>query len=72
MGLISLVAMVWALWTLRRGLGDGRLPIGRAYVRRAERPAAFRLLAVVYGAATLLLAVIAADLLFHFGLRERL
>jgi hypothetical protein len=72
MGLISLGAVFWSLWTLRRGLREGRLPIGRAYVLRQERPGAFRLVAALYAAAALLLAVIAADLIFHFGIRERL
>ncbi|MFL6843862.1 MAG: hypothetical protein ACJ8ER_03145 [Allosphingosinicella sp.] len=72
MGVISLVAAIWALWTLRRGLSEERLPVGRTYVRRAERPGAFRLLSLLYPALALLLAAIGADLLFHFGLRESL
>ncbi|MEA3009614.1 MAG: hypothetical protein QOJ91_1306 [Sphingomonadales bacterium] len=72
MGLLSLGAALWALWTLRRGLRDGRLPIGRTYVERAERPGPFRLLAILYPALALLLAAMGADLLFNLGLRESL
>lgn len=72
MGLISLGAAGWALWTLRRGSNEHRLPVGRTHVRRAERPGTFRLLCWLYAFAILLLALIGADLLLHLGLRERL
>jgi uncharacterized iron-regulated membrane protein len=72
MGLVSTGAALWMLWTLRRGLRDQRLPVGRTYIGRAERPGAYRLLAALYPALALLLAVIGADLLFNLGIRESL
>lgn len=69
-GLVAAGAVIWALAVLRRGLRDSRLPVGRAYIRRDERPGAFRTVAVLYGVAALLLAFIALDLLFN--IRERL
>ena len=69
--LVALVAaglVPWILWTVRRGLAEERLPIGRAYVGR-ERRGAFQLLLFFYVAAALLCATIAADLLFGLGLR---
>jgi hypothetical protein len=69
-GLVAAGAVLWVLAVLRRGLREARLPVGRAYVRRDERPGAFRTVALLYGAAALLLAFIAVDLLFN--IRERL
>ena len=69
-GLITLAAVPWIMWTLRRGVRDGRLPIGRAYVRRDERPGAFNTLFVFYVLAALTMAFIAADLLVGVNLRS--
>jgi hypothetical protein len=69
-GLMAAGSVFWVLAVLQRGLREARLPIGRAYVRRDERPGAFRTVAVLYGASALLLAFIAVDLLFN--IRERL
>ena len=63
-GLIAAAAVPWIGWTLSRGLREGRLPIGRAYVSRAERRGPFNLLFGLYVAAAGLAAVIALDLLF--------
>ncbi|MBV8686529.1 MAG: hypothetical protein JOZ90_04065 [Alphaproteobacteria bacterium] len=68
-GLVAFGTVLWILWTLKRGLGEARLPIGRAYVRRDERPGAFRLLFGVYVAAALLIAFISLDLLLHIKTR---
>ena len=62
-GLVSLGVVPWIVWTLRRGLGSGRLPVGRAYVAHAERPGAFRTLLVLYVFAGLGMAWIGVDLL---------
>ncbi len=62
-GIITLATIPWIVWTLRRGVRMGRLPIGRAYIGRAERPAAFRTLFTLYVLAGMLMAFIAADLL---------
>jgi hypothetical protein len=68
-GLVAAGAVFWVLAVLRRGLRDARLPVGRSYVRRDERPGAFRTVAILYGAAALLLAFIALDLLFALRMR---
>ena len=63
-GLIALVAAPWLGWRLRRGVGEGRLPIGRGYVMREERAGAFHVLFGFYVVAALGLAFIGLDLLF--------
>ncbi len=67
-GLVALGVVPWILWTLRRGLQGGRLPIGRSYVVRAGRPGAFNALLFAYVVAALLMAAIAIDLLFDIDL----
>ena len=62
-GLITAGLVPWILWTLRRGLRSGALPIGRGFVRRDERPGPFRAMMIFYVAAALLAAFIALDLL---------
>ena len=66
-GLVALGLVPWIIWTLRRGLREGRLPIARSYVTRKDRPAAFRLLLALYVAAALMIAYIAFDLLIGKG-----
>ena len=61
------IVLPWIGWTLFRGLRASRLPIGRAYVERAERPAPFWFLFGLYAASAVMAAVICLDLLF--GLR---
>jgi hypothetical protein len=68
-GLIAACLVPWILWTLERGVRAGRLPVGRAYVDRAERPGAYRLLVVLYALAALGIAFIALDLLFDIRTR---
>jgi uncharacterized membrane protein len=63
-GIIALAVVPWLVWRLRRGQREGRLPIGRAYVDRAERPGAYRTLFVFYVIAALMMAFIGLDLLF--------
>lgn len=70
-GIITLAAVPWIVWILRRGVREGRLPIGKAYVRRDERPGAFRTLFAFYVAAALMMAFIAADLLVGLGTGPR-
>lgn len=62
--LCLLVILPWIAWTVRRGLANHRLPIGRGYVERTERPGAFRVLLSLYILASLLIAFIGLDLLF--------
>ncbi|MDQ3139822.1 MAG: hypothetical protein M3Q15_03765 [Pseudomonadota bacterium] len=63
-GLIAAGLVPWIGWTLVRGLRQGRLPIGRGYVRRDERSGAFRFLFALWVAMAALAFVIALDLLF--------
>ncbi|MDP8913558.1 MAG: hypothetical protein M3N39_08285 [Pseudomonadota bacterium] len=62
--LVSLGLVPWIIWTVRRGLRSGMLPIGRGYVRRDERPQAFNMLLWVYALVALLAVYIAFDLAF--------
>jgi len=64
--LCLLVVLPWIAWTIRRGVRDGRLPIGRGHVVREERPGPFRALLGSYAVAILLMAFIGLDLLFGF------
>lgn len=62
-GLIALAVVPWLVWRLRRGLVEGKLPIGRSHLLRDERPGAFRALFALYVAAALTMAFIGIDLL---------
>ncbi|TMJ16281.1 MAG: hypothetical protein E6G94_04670 [Alphaproteobacteria bacterium] len=68
-GLIAACLVPWILWTLERGVRNGRLPVGRAYVDRAERPGAYRFLLCLYAAAAFGVGFIAVDLLFNISSR---
>lgn len=69
-GLVALLLVPWLVWTMRRGLREGRLPIARAYVRRDERSGPFHMLLALYMVALGLVAFIAADLLLDLGFRS--
>lgn len=69
MGVVALLAVPWLLWTMRRGLRSGRLPIARSHVERAERPGAFRFMLALYVVILIGVAVIAADLLLGLNLK---
>ena len=66
-GLIALATIPWIVWILRRGLRDRQLPVGKAPVGRAERPAAFRIHVELYVVAALAMAYIGLDLLVGIG-----
>lgn len=63
-GLVALLLLPWIVWTMMRGIREGRLPIARAYVVRDERAGPFFVLMALYAAVLLLIAAIAIDLLF--------
>ena len=63
-GLVALGLAPWIIWTIVRGLRDGRLPIVRSHVVRAERRGAFNVLLGLYGLVLIIVAAIAIDLLF--------
>jgi len=62
-GLVALLLVPWIVWTMVRGLRDGRLPIARSHVARAERSGAFNVLLGLYALVLALVAAIAIDLL---------
>ena len=62
--LVSLGLVPWIIWTVRRGLRSGMLPIGRTHVHRDQRPQAFNMLVWIYALVALLAVYIAYDLAF--------
>lgn len=71
-GLVALALLPLIGLRIWRGLRDGRLPVYRTSLERAESAARFNLLLALHALAFLLVALAAADLLFNLGLRERL
>ncbi len=70
-GLMALgLVLPWIAWTVQRGLRNGRLPIGRAYVLRDERRGAFNSLLALYVAISALSVFIAVDLIFGLDVRS--
>lgn len=67
-GLVALLLVAWIVWTMARGLREGRLPIARSHVVRTERRGAFNVLLGLYGLVLVLVVAIAVDLLFGFRL----
>jgi hypothetical protein len=68
-GLIALALLPLIGLRLYRGLRDGRLPVYRATITREESGAKFWLLFVLHAASLVVVALVAADLLFNLGLR---
>jgi hypothetical protein len=71
-GLIGAALLPLIAWRVRRGLKEGRLPLYRTYVSRDEVGSKFGLLLGLHVLSFVLVAVIAADLLFQLGLKESL
>ena len=71
-GLIALALLPLIGWRIRRGLKEGRLPLYRTYVERDEAGSKFGLLLALHALSFVLVAAIAADLLFQLGLKEAL
>ena len=71
-GVIALALVPLIGWRIFRGLRDGRLPIYRTYLNRADERAKFVLLLGLHGLSLLLVALVAADLLLGLGLRDAL
>ncbi|MGZ8998285.1 MAG: hypothetical protein ACXW2T_05440 [Allosphingosinicella sp.] len=63
-GLIALGSLVWIVSILRRGMKDGRLPLGKAEVRLTERRGPFHVLFAIYVLAAFAMTFIGLDLLF--------
>jgi hypothetical protein len=71
-GVIGLALLPMIAWRIVRGLREGRLPIYRTYLTREEGQAKFNALLGLHALSFLVVAAIAADLLFNLGLREAL
>ncbi|HEV2816437.1 MAG TPA: hypothetical protein VGW40_04345 [Allosphingosinicella sp.] len=71
-GLVALALVPLIGWRIVRGLRDGRLPIYRTYLDRADGRARFAVLLGLHGLSLVLVAVVAADLLFGLRLRDAL
>lgn len=71
-GLIGLALLPPIALRLWRGLRDGRLPLYRSYVSRADGEGKFAFLLALHALSLVLVAGIAADLLLNLGIREKL
>ncbi len=71
-GLVALVLVSLIGWRIMRGFREGRLPIYRTYLGRAESGSRFGVLMALHILSLLLVAAVAADLLLGLGLREAL
>lgn len=71
-GAIAAALLPLIAWRIRRGLREGRLPLYRTYVSREEAGSKFGLLLALHALSLVVVAVIAADLLFQLGLKEAL
>ena len=71
-GLVALVLLPLIALRIWHGLRDGRLPVYRTYLTRADGAAKFGALLALHALSFLVIAVLAADLLFDLGFRDLL
>ena len=71
-GLVGAALLPLIAWRIRRGLKEGRLPIYRTYLSRDEAGGKFGLLLALHALSFVLVALVAADLIFQLGLKEAL
>ena len=71
-GMIAVALLPMIAWRIRRGLKEGRLPLYRTYLSRDEAGSKFGLLLALHALSFVLVALIAADLIFQLGLKEAL
>ena len=69
-GAIAFALLPVIAFRLRRGLKEGRLPLYRTSVGRDESGSKFGLLLALHALSFVVVAVVAADLLFQLGLRS--
>lgn len=69
-GLVCLALVPLIAMRIVRGLKSGRLPVYRTYLDRDGNEAKFYALLALNGAALILIAVIASDLLLGLNLRN--
>ena len=70
-GLIALALLPVIGWRIWRGARHGQLPLYKTRIDRGVGAAKFNFLLGLHVLAFLLIAVVAADLLFNLGLKER-
>ena len=71
-GLVALALLPVIGWRILRGLRDGRLPVYRTHHHRADSRSKFAVLLALHALSFVLIALVAADLLFGLGLRGAL
>ena len=71
-GLVALALVPLIGWRILRGLRSGRLPLYRSSIDREAGGNRFTLLLVLHGLSLVVVALVAADLLFGLGLRNGL
>ena len=71
-GIVALALVPLVALRIRRGLRDGRIAVYRTYVQRYEQPGRFRFMVGLHVLSLLVIAIVAADLLFGLGIREGL
>jgi hypothetical protein len=69
-GLIGLVLLPLIAWRIIRGVRSGRLAVYRTYMTRQESGAKFNALLALHALSFVLVALMAADLLFNLGFRS--
>lgn len=68
-GLVALALLPVIGWRIFRGLRDGRMPVYRTYLHREESGSKFAVVLALHALSFVLIALVAADLLFGLGLR---
>jgi hypothetical protein len=69
-GLMTFATVPWIIWIMVRAQRERRLPLGRSYVLRDERPGPYRVLLAFYAAAAGLMLFISLDLMLGIGARS--
>lgn len=70
-GLVALALLPLIALRIFRSLRDGRVPIYRTYLARAESGSKFAFMLVLHALSFVVVAMVAADLLFGLGLGLR-
>jgi len=71
-GLIALALVPMIGWRVWRGIRDGQLPLYRTRIDRSVGAAKFNVLLGLHVLVMLVIAVVAVDLIFALGLKEKL
>jgi hypothetical protein len=71
-GLVALVLLPVIALRIIRGIQQGRLPVYRTYIERDDDRAKFGTMLAIHAATFVLMAIVAADLLFNLDVRDLL